>query len=593
MTSEQDVITGRPKQTLDPVVFTVTAVLVIAFVIWGIGDKESLNTTTTEVLGWITKNLGWLFILSATGFVIFAVFLAVSKYGRIPLGRTGEKPQFRTVSWIAMMFSAGMGIGLMFFGAYEPLYHFASPPPEIGSDDIRAAMATTMFHWGFHPWAMYAVVGLALAYSTYRLGRTQLMSAVFTRLLGPRVANGPGGKIIDILAIFATLFGTVASLGLGALQIGSGLDTLGWVNEPTKMLLVAIIAILTAAFVASAVSGIARGIQWLSNINMVLAIVLALFVFVVGPTIFILNLLPTTLGAYFTDLASFAARSDATIMTEEGHQWLADWTIFYWAWWVSWTPFVGLFLAKISRGRTIREFVIGVMVVPTTVSLVWFCVFGGTAIHQDIEGTLAFDPATAASESTLFDVLAHLPWTGVASALVMILVGIFFVSGADSASLVMGTLSQRGVEHPSRPLTVFWGVLTGVVAALLLAISGDDALDGIKTMAIIAALPFVVVMIGMCLSLYLDLRHDPLIVSRHVLTAQVDEHVREQANAIATGELEAIDADAIRHLEKIDPDYVDQANGSAPAEPTVDPGPDDEPRDKGTHGTDRLTGPAV
>ena len=593
MTSEQDVITGRPKQTLDPVVFTVTAVLVIAFVIWGIGDKESLNTTTTEVLGWITKNLGWLFILSATGFVIFAVFLAVSKYGRIPLGRTGEKPQFRTVSWIAMMFSAGMGIGLMFFGAYEPLYHFASPPPEICSDDIRAAMATTMFHWGFHPWAMYAVVGLALAYGTYRLGRTQLMSAVFTRLLGPRVANGPGGKIIDILAIFATLFGTVASLGLGALQIGSGLDTLGWVNEPTKMLLVAIIAILTAAFVASAVSGIARGIQWLSNINMVLAIVLALFVFVVGPTIFILNLLPTTLGAYFTDLTSFAARSDATIMTEEGHQWLADWTIFYWAWWVSWTPFVGLFLAKISRGRTIREFVIGVMVVPTTVSLVWFCVFGGTAIHQDIEGTLAFDPATAASESTLFDVLAHLPWTGVASALVMILVGIFFVSGADSASLVMGTLSQRGVEHPSRPLTVFWGVLTGVVAALLLAISGDDALDGIKTMAIIAALPFVVVMIGMCLSLYLDLRHDPLIVSRHVLTAQVDEHVREQANAIATGELEAIDADAIRHLEKIDPDYVDQANGSAPAEPTVDPGPDDEPRDKSTHGTDRLTGPAV
>ncbi|OUC79037.1 choline transporter [Gordonia lacunae] len=596
-------ITRRPKQTLDPVVFTVTAVLVIAFVIWGIGDKESLNTTTTEVLSWITNNLGWLFILSATGFVIFAVFLAVSKYGRIPLGRTGEKPQFRTVSWIAMMFSAGMGIGLMFFGAYEPLYHFASPPPEIAPEDIRAAMATTMFHWGFHPWAMYAVVGLALAYSTYRLGRTQLMSAVFERLLGPRVSNGPGGKIIDILAIFATLFGTVASLGLGALQIGSGLDTLGWVNEPTKMLLVAIIAILTAAFVASAVSGIARGIQWLSNINMVLAVVLALFVFIVGPTIFILNLLPTTLGAYLTDLTTFAARSDATVTTEAGHQWLADWTIFYWAWWVSWTPFVGLFLAKISRGRTIREFVIGVMVVPTTVSLVWFCIFGGTAIHQDIEGTLAFDPATAASESTLFDVLAHLPWTGVASALVMILVGIFFVSGADSASLVMGTLSQRGVEHPSRSLTVFWGVLTGVVAALLLAISGDDALDGIKTMAIIAALPFVVVMIGMCFSLYLDLRRDPLIVSRHVLSAQVDEHVREQALAIATGELESIDADAVRHLERIDPDFVEQANGSDPAASTNgsspaastggDAGRTDGHRDEGQRDTDRLTGPAV
>ncbi|AZZ83127.1 choline transporter [Gordonia alkanivorans] len=554
---------------MDPVVFSVTALIVIAFVAWGLADKDGLNSTSADVLGWITTNLGWLFILSATGFVIFAVFLAVSKYGRIPLGRDDEAPEFRTVSWIAMMFSAGMGIGLMFFGAYEPLFHFVSPPPEIAAEDVRAAMATTMFHWGFHPWAMYAVVGLALAYSTFRLGRTQLISSVFERLFGPKVSTGPAGKVIDILAIFATLFGTVASLGLGALQIGSGLDKVGWVHEPTKLLLVGIIAILTAAFVASAVSGIARGIQWLSNINMVLAVVLAAFVFVVGPTIFILNLLPTTLGAYFTDLTTFAARSDATVATEAGEQWLADWTIFYWAWWVSWTPFVGLFLAKISRGRTIREFVIGVMVVPTTVSLVWFCVFGGTAIREQMTGVLNFDAANDASEDTLFDVLANLPWTGVASALVMILVAIFFVSGADSASLVMGTLSQRGAEEPSRLITVFWGVLTGVVAALLLAISGDDALDGIKTMAIIAALPFVLVMIGMCLSLYLDLRHDPLIVSRTVLSARVDEHVREQAEAIATGELDSIHADAVRHLEIIEPDIVEQAglngDGTTPA----------------------------
>ncbi|WP_232718675.1 BCCT family transporter [Gordonia metallireducens] len=585
MTSEQNVPSGRAQDSsrgpvggsrparprLDPVVFSVTALIVIAFVAWGLADKDGLNSTSSDVLGWITTNLGWLFILSATGFVIFAVFLAVSKYGRIPLGRDDEAPEFRTVSWIAMMFSAGMGIGLMFFGAYEPLFHFVSPPPEIGAEDVRAAMATTMFHWGFHPWAMYAVVGLALAYSTFRLGRTQLISSVFERLFGPKVSNGPAGKVIDILAIFATLFGTVASLGLGALQIGSGLDKIGWVHEPTKLLLVGIIAILTAAFVASAVSGIARGIQWLSNINMVLAVVLAAFVFVVGPTIFILNLLPTTLGAYFTDLTTFAARSDATVATEAGEQWLADWTIFYWAWWVSWTPFVGLFLAKISRGRTIREFVIGVMVVPTTVSLVWFCVFGGTAIREQMTGVLNFDAANDASEDTLFDVLANLPWTGVASALVMILVAIFFVSGADSASLVMGTLSQRGAEEPSRLITVFWGVLTGVVAALLLAISGDDALDGIKTMAIIAALPFVLVMIGMCLSLYMDLRHDPLIVSRTVLTARVDEHVREQAEAIATGELDSIHADAVRHLEIIEPDIVEQAglNGDG-ATPAVD-----------------------
>ncbi len=411
-------------------------------------------------------------MLAATGFVIFAVYLAVSKYGRIPLGADDEKPEYRTVSWIAMMFSAGMGIGLMFFGSYEPLFHFVDAPPEMTAADVRTAMATTMFHWGFHPWAMYAVVGLAIAYGTYRCGRTQLISSVFAPLLGSRT-NGPIGKIIDILAIFATLFGTVASLGLGALQIGSGISKVGWLDNPGTMLLVAIVAILTACFVASAVSGIAKGIQWLSNINMVLALILAVFVFVVGPTVFILDLLPTTLGAYLNDLPFFSARSGATV-DADGQQWLADWTIFYWAWWVSWTPFVGMFLAKISKGRTIREFVIGVMVVPVVVSLLWFCIFGGTAIRENMDGVLPFDPATAASEDTLFDVLANLPWTGIASALVMILVAIFFVSGADSASLVMGTLSERGTHEPRRVTTVFWGVLTGAVAALLLAMGGDD-----------------------------------------------------------------------------------------------------------------------
>lgn len=519
--------------------FGVTAAIVIGFVAWGLIGPDSLNTVSDTVLGWITTNLGWLFVLAATGFVIFAVYLAVSKYGRIPLGADDEKPEYRTVSWIAMMFSAGMGIGLMFFGSYEPLFHFVDAPPEMTAADVRTAMATTMFHWGFHPWAMYAVVGLAIAYGTYRCGRTQLISSVFAPLLGSRT-NGPIGKIIDILAIFATLFGTVASLGLGALQIGSGISKVGWLDNPGTMLLVAIVAILTACFVASAVSGIAKGIQWLSNINMVLALILAVFVFVVGPTVFILDLLPTTLGAYLNDLPFFSARSGATV-DADGQQWLADWTIFYWAWWVSWTPFVGMFLAKISKGRTIREFVIGVMVVPVVVSLLWFCIFGGTAIRENMDSVLPFDPATAASEDTLFDVLANLPWTGIASALVMILVAIFFVSGADSASLVMGTLSERGTHEPRRVTTVFWGVLTGAVAALLLAMGGDDpdheALNGIKQMAIIAALPFVLVMIGMCVSLYMDLRRDPLIVSRQILAAQVDDHIRKQAEVISTGEM--------------------------------------------------------
>ncbi|MCX2965978.1 BCCT family transporter [Gordonia aquimaris] len=534
-----DHLTTPARARIDPTVFGVTAALVVGFLIWGLAAPDNLSAVSAGILGWITGSLGWLFILSATGFVVFAVCLALSKYGKIPLGKDGERPEYRTISWIAMMFSAGMGIGLMFFGSYGPLYHFVEAPPGMSAGDVRTAMATTMFHCGFHPWAMYAVVGLALAYSTYRLGRKQLMSAVFAPLLGEQT-NGAGGKIIDILAIFATLFGTVASLGLGALQIGSGLAKVGWADNPGTMLLVAIIAVLTAAFVASAVSGVAKGIQWLSNINMVLAIVLAVFVFAVGPTVFILNLMPTTLGAYANDITAFSARSSATV-DAAGESWLAGWTIFYWAWWVTWTPFVGMFLAKISKGRSIREFVIGVMVVPTTVSLVWFCVFGGTAIREQTDGVMGFDAATAASEDTLFQVLDHLPLTGIASALVMILVAIFFVSGADSASLVMGTLSERGAHEPSRSVTIFWGVLTGAVAALLLAMSGDDGLNGIKQMAIIAALPFVVVMIGMCLSLYLDLRRDPLIVARSQLDDQVDQHIRAQAEKIGTGEIVVVD----------------------------------------------------
>ena len=560
MTDNQFRPPARSRPQLDPTVFGVTAALVIGFVAWGLLGPDSLKTTTDTALGWITNNLGWLFVASASWFVIFAVYLAVSKYGKIPLGRDDDKPEYRTISWIAMMFSAGMGIGLMFFGSYEPLFHFVSAPPEMSPEDVRTAMATTMFHWGFHPWAMYAVVGLAIAYGTYRCGRNQLISSVFAPLLGQGRANGPIGKVIDILAIFATLFGTVASLGLGALQIGSGINKVGWMDNPGTMLLVAIVAILTACFVASAVSGISKGIQWLSNTNMVLALVLAIFVFVVGPTVFILDVIPTSLGAYLNDLPFFSARSGATV-SADGQEWLASWTIFYWAWWVSWTPFVGMFLAKISKGRTIREFVIGVMVIPVTVSLVWFAIFGGTAIREYSDGVLPFDPGTAASEDTLFDVLANLPWTGIASALVMLLVAIFFVSGADSASLVMGTLSERGAEEPRRSTTIFWGVLTGAVAALLLAMGGDDpnheALEGIKQMAILAALPFVIVMIGMCVSLYMDLRRDPLIVSRQILTGQVDEHVRKQAVDIATGAISVDELADINEVTEIVPPEVD------------------------------------
>ncbi|NLV78925.1 MAG: BCCT family transporter [Rhodococcus sp.] len=499
-----EVAASRPART-DRVVFAVAAAMVVAIVVWGLAAADNFTSVTGAVLDWVVVEMGWLFVLAASGFVIFVLWLALSKYGRIPLGKDGERPEFRTVSWIAMMFSAGMGIGLMFFGVGEPLSHYVSPPPGT-SGGTGVAMATTMFHWSLHAWAIYAVVGLSIAYGTFRRGRKQLVSAAFLPLLGRR-AEGPIGKIIDILALYATLFGTAASLGLGALQIGSGFEVTGWLQEASVLLLVAIVAILTGAFIASAVSGVAKGIQWLSNINMVLALVLALFVFVLGPTVFILNLIPTTLGRYASDLAQMSARTAAS--GPDAGEWLSSWTIFYWAWWISWAPFVGMFLARISRGRSIREFVVGVMIVPSLVSLLWFAVFGGAAINAQEEG--AGIASAGSVEAQLFGLLDTLPLAGVATVVVMVLVSIFFVSGADAASIVMGSLTQRGTLAPNRWVVVFWGGLTGGVAALLLWTGGSEALNALQTMTIIAAAPFVIVMIGLCVSLYRDLRRDPLV----------------------------------------------------------------------------------
>ncbi|WP_172639492.1 BCCT family transporter [Streptomyces tailanensis] len=532
---------GSPAVSAGPrtdlIVFGVAAALTLAFVVWGATATDTLESVSGKLLDGTIRNGGWAFVLAASGFVVFALWLAVSRYGRITLGKEGEQPEFRTVSWIAMMFSAGMGIGLMFYGVSEPLSHFVTPPPGTDPADanqaMETAMATTLFHWTLHPWAMYAVVGLAIAYSTFRRGRRQLISAVFTPLIGEKRANGWGGRVIDILAIFATLFGSAASLGLGALQIGSGFTGLGWMGSVGTGLLVAVIAVLTVAFVASAVSGIAKGIQWLSNINMVLAVSLAVFVFLVGPTwlsninmvlavslavfvflvgptIFILDLLPTSIGAFFGDLAQMAGRTEAS--SGEGvADWLAGWTVFYWAWWISWTPFVGMFIARISRGRTIRQFVGGVILVPSTVSLLWFAVFGGSAMHLQNEKLLN-DASTA--QGQLFDVLQQYPIATVTSVVVMVLVGIFFVSGADAASIVMGTLSQRGSLEPTRGIVIFWGVLTGAVAAVMLLIGGGkgDALTGLQNLTILAAAPFTVVMVGLCVALTRDLRQDPLII---------------------------------------------------------------------------------
>ena len=493
---------------VDPWVFFPSAGLCLAFVLWGVLDNTSLGKAADSALGWVIETFGWVFVLSTLGFLALAVYLGFSRHGKIRLGEDDEQPEFRTGSWIAMMFSAGMGIGLMFFGVSEPLSHLGAPPngaaPANTPEAARVAMEYSYFHWAFHPWAIYAIVGLALAYFVYRKGQRNLISSAFRPILGDRV-DGPVGRAIDSLAIFATLFGSATSLGLGALQINGGMDIL-WDVSVSDGVAVAIIVVLTAAFVVSAVSGVAKGIQWLSNTNMGLAGLLLLFLLIAGPTVYIFDTLTEAVGGYLTSIVPNSFRTGAF----GDREWLGAWTIFYWAWWISWAPFVGTFIARISRGRTIGEFVFGVLLIPSGVSFVWFAVLGGTAI--DLQLTGAADIAAAAGQSpelALFTTLEQFPLADVTSFVVIVLVALFFVSGADAASVVMGMLSCRGELSPPRGVVILWGVLMGASASVLLLAGGLEAL---QQAAILAAAPFLVVMVGLAVSLVKALRADTPVI---------------------------------------------------------------------------------
>ena len=557
----------RPKKYsvsgTDYWVFGIAGALALAFIVWGFVTPEGLGKASDVALDWVITNTGWLFVIAASVFALFVIVVAAKNFGRIPLGKDDEKPQFSTVSWISMMFATGMGIGLVFYGVGEPLFFYMSPPPGTveGSTDaaLSTAMGTTLFHWTLFPWAMYAIVGLGMAYGSFRLGRPQLFSSMFSSIFGERIVHGWGGRTINILAIIATLFGSACSLGLGALQIGGGIKSAGIMEKVGSGVLVVIIAILTALFVASAVSGIERGIQWLSNINMVLAVILALIVFIGGPTLFILNVIPNAVGSFIGDLPEMASRTaasgDSTMSS-----WLSSWTVFYWAWWISWSPFVGLFIARISRGRTIRQFVTGVLLVPSAVTLIWFSIFGGGAIglqeraeRAGNTGDMLTKMADGAPDINfdliLFGLLDKLPISGWIATVLMVvtvlLIAIFFVTGADSASIVMGALSERGAEEPTKKSVVFWGVATGAVAAVMLLAGGDhpaEALNGLKNITIVSALPFVIVMLLLCVALWKDLSRDPLIlrgkVARTVLeqsvTQGVDRHEGSQFSLMTT-----------------------------------------------------------
>lgn len=527
---EQDQGDRPPRGKIDMVVFGVAAGLALVFLLYGALDSEGFGETGGNVLGWITTNFGWFFVLTSGAFLIFSVYLAVTRYGNIKLGPDDSEPEFSTFSWVSMMFATGMGIGLMFYGVAEPLTHLNTPPmgmAEPGSEEAaHLAMEYTFFHWGFHPWSMYAVIGLAIAYFAYRKGGGNLISAAFRPLLGDRV-DGPTGRAIDILAILATLFGSATSLGLGALQITGGLANVFGSDGYGTTAAAVVIGVLTLCFVLSAVSGIDKGIKWLSNANAVAAALLVFFLFVVGPTVFIMGTFTESIGGYLTHLPTMSFRTGVF----GGSEWLNGWTIFYWAWWVSWTPFVGMFIARISKGRTIRQFVVFVIAIPSLVSFIWFSILGGSAF--DLQLTQGKDMKAlvdAGLETTLFETLRSYPLASVTVVLAVFLIAIFFITGADSASIVMGMLSQRGDEEPQRGLVIFWGVATGAVAVVLLFANGLSAL---QTGVIIVGFPFLIVLIGLCVSLLKSLRQEKF---ESTLRGPLRRSLAERARADASSD---------------------------------------------------------
>ncbi|WP_343035177.1 BCCT family transporter [Cellulomonas septica] len=512
---------------VDRAVFATAAALVVGVIAWGVLSPAGLARVADAGFVVVTHDFGWFFgVLTVTVF-LFMMWLGFGRHRAVRLGQDGEKPTFSTVSWVAMLFSAGIGIGLLFYGPLEPMAFFLDLPPafartEAGSDRaMHLALAQTLFHWGPVAWAYYALVGGAVAYAAYRKGRTPLMSALLEPIFGKR-SEGPLGKVVDVFAIVVTLFGTAVSLGIGALQIGRGVEIVGGVGPLGNGVIVGIIAVLAVAFILSAVSGLKRGIRALSNVNMALAGLLGIFVLVVGPTVLILNLVPGVLMTFIGELPTLMAQSAAT--SPEAQTFMSSWTTYYWTWWVSWTPFVGLFVAKISRGRTLREFVTTVIVVPSAVCLVWFTILGGTTMWLEQTGAAISDAASG--QDMLFAVLHELPLGAVTSVLAMVSIVIFFVTSADSASIVMASLSEQGNPAPRRSTTVVWGVALATIAAVLLVGGGQLALSSLQNLMMVSALPFAVVVILVMVAWAKDLARDPLTLRRRYAREALDQGVR-------------------------------------------------------------------
>ena len=515
----------RNKFGIDKIVFGFTALLIVAFIIWGITQPDSVSSVSSTMFSWAMTNMGWLLnfvMLIGLGSMIYVAF---SRYGKIKLGTDEDQPEFSRFSWIAMMFGAGIGVGIFFFGPSEPLWHYLSPPPHTveGStpESLHQALAQSHFHWGLSAWGLYALVGGALAYSSYRRGRVTLISSTFRSLFGEKT-EGVAGRLIDMMAIIATLFGTAATLGLSAIQVGQGVQIVSGVSEITNTVLIFIMALLTICFIISAVSGVSKGIRYLSNINISLTLGLVLFVFLTGPTLFLLNLIPSGVLEYGNKFLSMAGKSLS--WGQETIDFQASWTAFYWAWWIAWTPFVGMFIAKISRGRTLREFALVTMAIPTFILILAFTIFGGTAISMNRENVTGFD-GTSSEEQVLFDMFSNLPLYSLTPFILIFVLAVFFITSADSASVVMGTMSSKGNPSPNKLVVVFWGLCMMGIAVVMLLAGGESALTGLQNLTILIAIPFAVVLIFMAIAFIKDLSTDPAAIRHTYAKAAISNAV--------------------------------------------------------------------
>ncbi|MDP3892917.1 BCCT family transporter [Nocardioides sp.] len=518
----------RRRYGLDRLVFAVAGTLTVAFVIWGVVAPDNVASVAATAFDWATSNVGWLFNSVAIVVLVSLLVLAFSPYGRIPLGKDGEEVEFSTFAWVAMLFAAGIGIGVLFFGPSEPLTYFTSPPPLTNDPESTAAMhramAQTYFHWGFHAWAMYALVGGAVAYAAYRRGRALLMSSIFRSLFGERHSDGFAGKLIDIFAIVATLFGTAAALGIAAMQIGTGVTIVSGVDELTNVGVVLILLLLTVGFVISAVSGVARGIRYLSSINIVLTVGIVLLLLILGPTLFLLNFLPSAQLEYLGSMFDMMGRSLSWGDETEAFQ--SAWTVYYWAWWISWSPFVGIFIARISRGRTIRQFLLGTIFIPSSLLFIAFGVMGGSSMWQYREGADGLS-ADMAPPQVFFAVVDNLPYLEWLPFLIILVLAIFFITSADSASVVMGMLSTRGNLEPSRWVVVFWGLVMSGIAVVMLLLGDATALAGLQQLVIVTAVPFALVMLLIIVAWVRDLHTDPYILRHRYAEAAIRNAVME------------------------------------------------------------------